>query len=347
MLRDRDAPVTIEGIILRVYGYDHPPGCYICDVEYAPELIYRSQVPKAQRNGKVRYYKFYEDEGLKFVLTKYPQYTIYSPILNTRIVAIREDQAMEIRRPHNGLLRLLNRGDAMSKASLELLDLILSCSKLNLSSFGVFGSLLHDFYRIDLSDLDLTIYGMSELKELRETLKDLYGSCSLLNEFDVIKESNISRWRFRGYAVKEYIWHQRRKEVYGILQSVNLGRKVKFEFEPVLEWSEISNEYEHLLEVHNLGFVEAIVRITDDRYAPYMPSKYGIEVLDLLKAPVKAEPIRIVSYVEEFRMQLFKDEVGFVAGWLEEVQTSKGSFQQIVLTRRERYYDQVLKLKDI
>ena len=345
LLRDRDAPVTREGIILRVYGYDHPPGRYICDVEYAPETIYKSDIPKALRDGgRIRYYKFYEDEGLKFVFSNYPQYTLYYSPLKMRIVAISEEQALEIRRPQDGLLRLLGKGDAMSKASLEVLNLIQEHSKLKLKSFGVFGSLLHDFYRIDLSDLDFTVYGINELMELRETLASLYKAGALTNEFDLIDPSSLIRWRFKKYSAKEYIWHQRRKLIYGILNSKSLKRKIKFEFEPVLKWDEITNEYTDYLEVKTLGFIEAIVKVTDDRYAPFMPSKYGIEVIDLLKAPIKAEPTRIVSYVEEFRMQLFKDEIGFIAGWLEEVQTSDRSFQQIVLTRRERYYDQTFKL---
>jgi len=345
VLRDRDAPVTREGIILRVYGYDHPPGRYICDVEYAPETIYKSDIPKALRDGgQVKYYKFHEDEGLKFVFSRYPQYTLYYPPLKASLVAISEEQALEVRRPQNGLLKLLNKGDVMSKASLEVLDLIQELSKLRLESFGVFGSLLHGFYRVDLSDLDFTIYGIDELMELRETLKSLYEAKTLINEFDLVDSSKFMRWRFKNYNANEYIWHQRRKLIYGVLNSKSLKRSIKFEFEPVLKWDEVTNEYEDYLEVKTLGFIEAIVRVTDDRYAPFMPSKYSIEVIDLLKTPIKAEPIRIVSYVEEFRMQLFKDETGFVAGWLEEVQTSNKSFQQIVLTRRERYYDQVFKL---
>lgn len=345
MLRDRDAPVTKEGIIMRVYGYDHPLDRYICDVEYAPETIYKSNVPKALRDGSgSRYYKFYEDEGLRFVLSRYPQYTFYVPYLKSNVVAISEKHLREVRRPQDGLAMLLSKGDLMSHASCEILGSILEISKLKVNDFGVFGSLLHNFYRIEMSDLDFIIYGTKELTELRETLAELYKAGSLTNEFDVVDESRFTRWRFRKYSVKEYVWHQRRKTIYGILDSKSLKRKVKFEFEPVLKWDEIVNEYENIVDVEVLGFVEAVVRVLDDSYSPFMPSKYDIEVVETKSSlPVKVEPSRIVSYVEEFRMQLFKDEIGFVAGWLEQVRTRNSTFQQIVLTRKEGYYDQVLK----
>ncbi len=346
MLRDRDSPVTKEGIIMRVYGYDHPPGRYICDVEYASEAIYKSGVPKALRDGGgERYYKFYEDEGLRFVSSKYPQYTLFVPQLKKKVVAVGEEQVAEVRRPQEGLARLLDKGDSMAQASLEVLEKVLSASKLKIGDFGVFGSLLHGFYRAELSDLDFAVYGIRELAELRSALSELYESGSLTNEFDVVDVSRFARWRFDKYTAKEYVWHQRRKAIYGILNSKSLKRAVKFEFEPVLRWGEIVNEYERIVGIEALGFVEALVRVVDDRYAPFMPSKYEVELVEVVsRPPLKVEPTRIVSYVEEFRMQLFKDEVGFVAGWLEEVRTRGSSFQQVVLTRRERYYEQALKL---
>ncbi|MEM1811804.1 MAG: hypothetical protein QW730_04250, partial [Candidatus Nezhaarchaeales archaeon] len=149
---------------------------------------------------------------------------------------------------------------------------------------------------------------------------------------------------FKKYSVREYVEHQKRKLVYGLLNSRRLNRVVKFEFEPVLKWDEVVNEYDDIVDIECLGFIEAIVKVVDDRYAPFMPSKYEIEVIEVRGLqPSKVEPIRILSYIEEFRMQLTEDEYGLVAGWLEEVKTKSSTFQQIVLTRREKYYDQVLK----
>jgi len=81
-LRDRDAIITRDNIIFRVYGYFHPPNAYVCDVEYAPATVYKSTIPRALRaKRKQVYYKFYADEGLRFVQQNYPQYTVlYEPL---------------------------------------------------------------------------------------------------------------------------------------------------------------------------------------------------------------------------------------------------------------------------
>ncbi len=56
---------------------------------------------------------------------------------------------------------------------------------------------------------------------------------------------------------------------------------------------------------------------------------------------------RILSYVEEFRMQAFRDEEVYVEGNLEQVVTLTATFHQITLTRCLRYYEQVLKVPKV
>ena len=70
-LRDRDAIITRDGIIFRVYGYIHPSNAYVCDPEYAPSNVFKSLNPRARRGkNETVYYKFFADEGLKLVFNK-------------------------------------------------------------------------------------------------------------------------------------------------------------------------------------------------------------------------------------------------------------------------------------
>jgi predicted nucleotidyltransferase len=88
-----------------------------------------------------------------------------------------------------------------------------------------------------------------------------------------------------------------------------------------------------------------IARVTREDDAPFIPSIYGIEPIELLEGKSDAlEVCRIVSYLEEFRMQAWEGERVYVEGNLEEVKTRKGSFHQIALTYCPRYYEQTLKL---
>jgi len=349
-LRDRDAVLTVEGLIFRVYGYSHPPKAYICDVEYAPASVFKSEDPRAFRQkGKQIYYKFYLDQGLQFARENYPQYTVWHAPLQKRLVGVHLNQIKEIRRPEEIFQKLLaiQPCDDLLQALQRLSNLILERSGLSGADFGVFGSLLHGFYHPQFSDLDLVLYGGKKLRKLRETLENLYkeGSSPLRNEFETkeaVKEK-AKHLRFVNYSPKEYFWHQRRKTIYALFLDSKRGGFIKTEFEPVKEWSEIQNEYNLRTRILKKGWVRAVARVTDDYDAPFMPSIYKVEINRIFQG-VKADDVqRIISYVEEFRMQAERDEEVYVEGNLEQVVTPTKGFHQITLTYGPRYYEQVLK----
>jgi len=346
-LRDRDAIVTREGIIFRVYGYSHSPEGFVCDPEYAPAKIFQSENPRAYRvKGKRIYYKFYADEGLRFVQEKYPQYMVWSPLLQTRLVGVNQDQIIKAKHPDKTLKTLSQKKhtDPLLRALHELLNLVEPRSSLSKSDFGVFGSLLHDFYHPSFSDLDFLIYGREELKHLRETLSTIYNEkdTPLRNEFDTMESVREKRWKFKNCSLKDYVWHQKRKQVYALFDYKS-GRAIKVEFEPVKRWEEIQNEYTSKTSITRKGWTRLIARVIDDKDAAFMPSVYQIEPLNVIKGEPVDDILRIVSYVEEFRMQAFRDELVVAEGNLEQVNTPTQSFHQITLTYGRRYYEQTLK----
>jgi predicted nucleotidyltransferase len=351
-LRDRDAIITREGIILRVYGYTHPPDAYICDVEYAPKNIFQSTIARAYRKNphqKTVYYKFYSDEGLRFVQENYPQYTVFYEPLQRRLVGIKHEDIKSVRRPEEKLKQLLTSPskDRLVKALRELCMLVEERSTLSVKNFGVFGSLLHGFYHPLYSDLDMTVYGAKNLETLRQLLETFYleKDSPLKNEFENETAIKNKKWHFKNYTPKEYLWHQKRKQIYARFKSETSKRTIKTEFEPVKNWQEIRNEYNPKQRITREGWTKATVRITNSSEAPFMPSIYEIESLQI-KTKANTDNIkRILCYVEEFRMQAEKDETATVEGNLEKVTTPKKCFHQITLTYGPRYYEQVLKVK--
>ena len=348
-LRDRDAIIVDENIIFRVYGYFHPPRGYICDVEYAPSDIFKSKDPRAIRQaGSKVFYKFYSDEGLRFILQHYPKYTVIYKPLRRKLVGVRERYIKEIRKPEIKLQALLRKTpmDNLLKALGNVIDIVTNRSGLSSRNFGVFGSLLHGFYHPEFSDIDLIIYGKSQLTKLRDSLKELYceQDSPLKNEFENREVLRNKRWRFLNYSKEEFLMHQRRKMIYAVFYDKKIGRRIKVEFEPVKEWNEIYNEYDDKMKITKIGWIRAVAKVKDDLESPFMPSIYKIELSEILEGPKIDEVERILSYVEEFRMQAEKDELVLVEGNLEQVTTNKASFHQITLTYGPRYYQQVLKV---
>jgi predicted nucleotidyltransferase len=349
-LRDRDGILTREGLIFRVFGYSHPPSAYICDAEYASAEIFTSTDPRAPREGKSGlFYKFYNDEGMKLVAKKFPQYLVFHEMLGLKLVGVNENAVVEARKPEERLAALLEAGptDELLRATQRVLNIALENSGLKTQSFGVFGSMLHGFHHPKYSDIDFVIYGKAENAKMRQTLEELYDSDSgLSNEFESDDAMKGKRWLFKNFDVKEFVWHQRRKMIYGLYDDrAESGRVIKAEFEPVKAWSEIQSEYAPEARIVQKGWVKIKARVTDDSDAPFIPSVYGIEPLEVLSGSRDAlEAVRVFSYMEEFRQQAQNDETVIVEGNLEEVVSLNGSFRQVTLTYCPRYYEQVLKV---
>jgi len=349
-LRDRDGILTKEGLIFRVFGYSHPPNAYLCDAEYASAKIFHSTDPRAPRTGKNQlYYKFYNDEGMKLVAKKYPQHLVFHEMLGLKLVGVNENAIAEARKPQERLAALLEAGptDELLRAMQRVLNVTLENSGLKTRNFGVFGSMLHSFHHPKYSDIDFVIYGKAENAKMRQTLEELYGrgDSGLSNEFKSDSAMKGKRWLFKNFGVKDFVWHQRRKMIYGLYDDrAQSGRVIKAEFEPVKAWSEIKSEYDPAARIVQKGWTKMKARVTADDEAPFIPSVYGIQPIKVLSGPKEAaEAVRVFSYMEEFRQQAQRDETVLVEGNLEEVQSAKGSFYQVTLTYCPRYYEQVLK----
>jgi predicted nucleotidyltransferase len=350
-LRDRDGILTRDGLIFRVFGYSHPPNAYICDAEYASAEIFTSTDPRAPREVKSGlFYKFYNDEGMKLVAKNYPQYLVFHEMLGLKLVGVNEKAIVEARKPEERLAALLEAGptDELLRAMQRVLNIALENSGLKTRDFGVFGSMLHGFYHPKYSDIDFVIYGKAENAEMRQTLEELYGrkDSGLSNEFKSDDVMMGKRWLFKNFDVKDFVWHQRRKMIYGLYDDrAESGRIIKAEFEPVKAWSEIASEYDPEARIVQKGWAKIKARVTTDDEAPFIPSVYGIQPTEVLSGPQEAaEAVRVFSYMEEFRQQVQRDEMVMVEGNLEEVQSANGSFHQITLTYCPRYYEQVLKV---
>jgi predicted nucleotidyltransferase len=108
-LRDRDAIITKEGLIFRVFGNDHPRNAYICDAEYASAKIFNSKDPRAPRTGSNQlFFKFYDDEGLNLVFQEFPHYTFFHEMLNTKLIGVKISDIFQIRKPEQRLKKIIS-----------------------------------------------------------------------------------------------------------------------------------------------------------------------------------------------------------------------------------------------
>ena len=192
--------------------------------------IFQSKDPRAPRTGRSEvFYKFYNDEGMKLVAKKYPQYLIDHEMLGLKIVGVPQNLIAEARQPQPRLQELLKAGptDPLLAAMERVLDIALKNQVFKRQSFGVFGSMLHGFHHPKFSDIDFTIYGKTENAKMRQTMAQLYSdrSSGLRNEFESEDAMKGKDWRFKNFDVKDFVWHQRRKMIYGLYDDTAAQRQ--------------------------------------------------------------------------------------------------------------------------
>jgi len=306
----------------------------------------RSEDPRALRDGlPTKYYKFYFDGGLKFAMSHTTPYRLVHKPLGLEMVGVKDRQLSRVVRPERRLQELLEtEGDPLIEACEEVLNLVTDSSSLKLGDFGVFGSLAHGFHNPKHSDIDLIIYGKRELWELRAALKGLYRGGQLRNEFeDWTPEDPPAHWNFTHYAKEDYGVAQRRKGIYAVYPSEGLNRDVKVEFEPVRRWDEVTNEYGSTRRIDPLGRVQAVGEMLSGEEGGFMPAIYPVRLGEISSDIDCRDVLRVVSFVEEFRLQIETGEVALIRGNLERVEREDGAFHQITLSYGEDYFDQVLK----
>jgi predicted nucleotidyltransferase len=271
-------------------------------------------------------------------------------MLKQKVVGINHADIKEMRKPKERLQALIEIGpkDQLEDATQRVVKIALESSNLVLDNLGVFGSMLHNFHHPKFSDIDLVVYGRKEISLIREKLQELYSkkNSGFRNEFGTKEAIQGKKWKFKNYNEKEFLWHQKRKKIYSFFNDHKSKRVIKAEFEPVKNWSEITSEYDAKTQISRKGWVRMEARVIDATESAFIPSIYYIKPLTVLKGRKEAcDAQRVVSYMEEFRLQAEKDEKIRVEGNLEEVVSPKGSFYQITLTYCSRYYEQVLKVQ--
>jgi predicted nucleotidyltransferase len=269
-------------------------------------------------------------------------------MIGKEVVGVTLKNIHEVRSPTKVLQKLGKNEskDALLRALQHVLRIVIQRSNLSMKDFGVFGSMLHGFHHPEFSDMDFTIYGSQNLDKLLKTLRELYEEehSFFRNEFDTNDAIQGKLWKFMNYSSDEYLKHQKRKMIYALFDDKKSGRVIKVEFEPIRCSEEIKSQYSRKTKIQNKGWTKMYAKIVEDKDSSFIPSIYGIEPLNILEGEKGASEVkRVISYIEEFRMQSCLDETIYVEGNLEKVVNPKGDFHQIALTYCPRYYEQVLK----
>jgi predicted nucleotidyltransferase len=309
---DGDTFVTKDGFIFNTFGYEHPSQHVIAFLKYIPARFREFfNVDMLERtwtyNGLplFRAEKLYTAQNYQsFIATfrkNFPDYLYYCPLRHKELISAPLEKVQDIYVPKECLQKLLrlNRPDKLQEKAIALLNLISRKSMVDLSDFGIHGSIALNMHS-DESDIDFVVYGSQNFRRVEQSIAHLADAGVLSyvfgNRLDAVR-------RFKGrYDGKIFMYTATRKP------------------------GEVRTKYGEL-RFAALAHISFQCRVSDDSEAMFRPAIYGITDYIPLnsesKLPEDRIPDKIVSNVGCYRNIARKGDQIKVSGMLERVESNK------------------------
>jgi hypothetical protein len=329
--RDRDYLRTKEGFFFCVVGPLHPPNRVISYLKYAPSKLGK------WGKGIWRFKRMLKDytipsllETFRLLEKEYPHYLFYSPFYNVLMTAVPIEYLARHYRPEERLSQLMKaqRLDQLQKKLLRLVSTLAERSGVGPENFGVTGSILLGIHRLNVSDIDLTVYGSKNGLAVKRVL---------INEY-LVKQSVIKR--FEGDTLKAWckskmhahsLTSEEASQIYSRKWNIGVFEDTKFSVHPIKTEEEVTEQYaDKVYEPIGPVVVGAVVHQNAD--SMYLPAVYQVREAKVIKGIQVADVEEIVSYEG-----LYSDiaEIG-------ETMLVRGKLEQVIDKKNRRKYHRVV-----
>lgn len=291
---DRDFIETNEGLIFCVVGPFHPKDRVIAYLKYVPS---ENGLWEREEQNFSRVMKTYTIPNLletfKLIRRKYPQYLFYSPHYNIKMTAVPLGYIAKHYRPEEKLIKLKESGklDSLQQKAIELVKILSEESGVKFKSFGVTGSILLDMHDVNFSDIDLTIYGLKESWKLRESMSEIYASCTKISKF---KGEVLKVWCKSKVDKHPLSWKDALK-IYSKKWNIGIFEGTPFSIHPVKTRRELNEEYGDKT-FYPKGFVTVRAEVEDCSGSIFLPAVYRVRKVKFIEG-LNIDPLtEIVSY---------------------------------------------------
>lgn len=260
-------------------------------------------------------------ETFQFLEKKHPQYLFYSPFYNVLMTAVPHQYITMHYKPEERLSRLLKakRLDRLQKKAKRLVSFLAKRSGIKHKFFGVTGSILLNIHRLNLSDIDITVYGLKNSLAVKRTLLE---SRSMQNStIRRLEGSALKAWcraKTRSYPLTQ----DEAIELYRRRWNIGLFEETQFSVHPVKLEKEIHERYADKT-YEPVGSVVAGAVVSEGSDSMFLPSIYRVREVKVIKGPQVSDIEEIVSYEGLYADLAEVEETILVKGKLEQVRDKR------------------------
>ena len=295
--KDRDFLRTREGMFFCVTGYLHPPDRYTGYLKYSPAskgkweddvTAYRRELPYYHVRNVAKTIRFLEEH--------YPAYVHDCHVRDLRFSMVPEERVVRYYAPEMRMQQILDAPqDPLEEQVRALAKDVMRVADIDRAKLGITGSVLIGLHNPRFSDIDLTVYGLTNAQRLRATLRERgIRSARPLDDAYVAKWTKGIAGRFP-LTVKQAEHIAARRWNYGTYE----GRY--FSVHPIRSDDEITERYgDHTYRGEGTALIRATVE--DVGEALYMPAIYRVQDVHVLDGESAAAAVQeVVSHEGLYR----------------------------------------------
>lgn len=171
-LLTHDYVEDMEGRLYVIVGDEHPPNAYVAFLKYVPTA---EQTPWSKRG--VRYERVIRAYGARNVFPASGRAGIlrYDPVLGAEVPILHKGLVARAYHGRDRLREILSKAsDELEEAVCEVVDVLSRVCGIEPKSIGVTGSILPGIHSIEVSDIDIVIYGCRGSLLMTECVGDAF-----------------------------------------------------------------------------------------------------------------------------------------------------------------------------
>lgn len=159
-----------EGRLYVIVGDEHPPNAYVAFLKYVPT---KEQTPWSKRG--TRYARVIRAYGARNVFPASAGILRYDPVLGAEVPILHKNLVARAYHGRDRLREILSEAsDELEEAVCEAVDTLSRACGIGPRSIGVTGSILPGIHSVEVSDIDIVIYGCRESLLLTECVGDAF-----------------------------------------------------------------------------------------------------------------------------------------------------------------------------
>jgi predicted nucleotidyltransferase len=320
--KDKDFVETKEGLFFTVVGYLHPPDSYTAYLKYRPN-------PKGKwERGDVRYERMIQvysaaevQSSSNWLLENHPEYIQLDPVRGFKLPLVPWKNTVAYYLPEVRMAEIIrNPQDPLESKAKALVTLLSEASDVELSRFGVSGSILLEIHNPMFSDIDLLVYGQENVHRVRDVMDELFGE----NKVKPYSGEEIQAWQLRQVRslgvparfAEQIAWSHWQRGRFG---------KTSFSITPVRMDGEIMNQYgtETYSPVETVEFTATII---EDEANLFVPARYFVGDISMEEGNTELPALtEVVSFEGVFSAVFHKGDRVRIRGMVEAIRNQQGN----------------------